>query len=260
MRRGRLVGFLGVVVTATLALAGCTSGPVQKGGSSQTSAPLSTSTPPTGRPAGVLGAVAAATVAPSSGPDLGNCKSGTVSLTVTSPDDSTCVTPGSELIVTFDPSHVAIGVDSGWTGQPTVNNGSVLGLTGSSEEGSNLVGTAKALTVGTATLLAFFSQQCSAGDSTPCTIPPQGVLRLHVSVVTPCTSQPNYIERMTEPGLLPSATEVCMGTLSDFPHEVGIGSGECTQIALASNNPGYDVLARPASALKDVITQAGPGC
>jgi hypothetical protein len=51
-----------------------------------------------------------------------------------------------------------------------------------------------------------------------------------------------------------------MDSLSNFPQEVGIGSGECTQIALAADNPGYDVLARPALILKDVITQAGPGC
>ena len=72
---------------------------------------------------------------------------------------------------------------------------------------------------------------------------------------------------MTEPGLLSAATEVwnanltnCTSTLPNFPQEVGIGQGECTQIALANDNPGYDVLARPASPLKDVITQAGPGC
>jgi hypothetical protein len=72
---------------------------------------------------------------------------------------------------------------------------------------------------------------------------------------------------MTEPGIAPSATEVwnadmtnCTSTLSDFPQTVGIGAGECTQISLASANLGYDVLARPAVPLKDVITQAGPGC
>ena len=86
---------------------------------------------------------------------------------------------------------------------------------------------------------------------------------------TECTAQltTHYIERMTEPGLVATATEVwnanltnCTQALADFPQTVGVGAGECTQIALATDNPGYDVLATPAPPLEDVITQAGPGC
>jgi hypothetical protein len=76
-----------------------------------------------------------------------------------------------------------------------------------------------------------------------------------------------YLERMTEGGLAASATQVwnanlgnCTSTLANFPQTVGIGPGECTKIALANDNPGYNVLAFPAPPLKDVIAQAGPGC
>ena len=41
---------------------------------------------------------------------------------------------------------------------------------------------------------------------------------------------------------------------------VGQASGECTTIALASSNPGYDVNQVPAPPLRDVIESAGPGC
>lgn len=117
--------------------------------------------------------------------------------------------------------------------------------------------------------LALLAASCAANPASQVSKTSQGVGGVSSTPTTACTLHwtNKYIERMTEPGLLPSATEVwnanlanCTSTLSSFPQEVGFGSGECTQIALASDNPGYDVLARPASALKDVITQAGPGC
>jgi hypothetical protein len=37
-------------------------------------------------------------------------------------------------------------------------------------------------------------------------------------------------------------------------------AGNCTQVALAASNPGYDENATPAAPLKKVIAEAGPGC
>jgi hypothetical protein len=37
-------------------------------------------------------------------------------------------------------------------------------------------------------------------------------------------------------------------------------AGNCTQVALASSNPGYNPDATPAPPLKHVIAEAGPGC
>lgn len=77
----------------------------------------------------------------------------------------------------------------------------------------------------------------------------------------------DYIERTTEPGLQASALEIgnvddvnCTDSLSDFQAQAGQADGECTAIALASKNPGYNVDTVPAPPLKDVIESAGPGC
>lgn len=77
----------------------------------------------------------------------------------------------------------------------------------------------------------------------------------------------DYIERDDDPGAPALAGEIgnvdlanCTPSLSDFVAEAGQSPGECTTIALASDNPGYDVNATPAPPLKDVIMSAGPGC
>lgn len=52
----------------------------------------------------------------------------------------------------------------------------------------------------------------------------------------------------------------CSDSLADFRQTAGQADGECTTIALASSNPGYDPDAVPAPPLKHVIEAAGPGC
>jgi hypothetical protein len=97
-------------------------------------------------------------------------------------NSSICMDVGATLTVTFDDSHVGIGQNGGWLGPAQIDNSSVASLTGGSSDGSQLVATVKAVATGTATVSAYFSQQCSSGDSTPCTIPPQGMLRLVITV------------------------------------------------------------------------------
>lgn len=77
----------------------------------------------------------------------------------------------------------------------------------------------------------------------------------------------DYIVRDSDPGASVTAGEIgnvdfanCTDSLSDFAATAGQASGECTTIALASKNPGYNVNAVPAPPLKDVIQSAGPGC
>ena len=77
----------------------------------------------------------------------------------------------------------------------------------------------------------------------------------------------DYLVRTTQPGMPASAQEIgnvdlahCMPTIQDFAKTAGTASGECTQIALASDNLGYDVNASPAPTLRKVITDTGPGC
>ncbi|MBR7838034.1 hypothetical protein KDL01_32475 [Actinospica durhamensis] len=52
----------------------------------------------------------------------------------------------------------------------------------------------------------------------------------------------------------------CVTELSEFQQTAGQGAGECTTIAWAKDNPGYDANSVPAPPLKDVIESAGPGC
>jgi hypothetical protein len=103
---------------------------------------------------------------------------------VQTPRGELCVHVGTTVIVTFDASHAGIGTFGGWLGLARVDNGSIASLIGSSADGNQLVATLKAVAAGTATVSAYFSQRCSNGDSTPCTIPPQGVLRLTITVVS----------------------------------------------------------------------------
>ncbi len=77
----------------------------------------------------------------------------------------------------------------------------------------------------------------------------------------------DYLVRTTEPGLAASAQEIgnvdfsdCTPTLQDFAQTAGQAQGECTTIARASRNPGYDVNATPAPPLRRMIMRAGPGC
>jgi hypothetical protein len=77
----------------------------------------------------------------------------------------------------------------------------------------------------------------------------------------------DYIVRDSGPGTAALASEIgnvdysaCASSLSTFRQEAGQAGGECTTIALASRNPGYNVSAVPAPPLKDVIMSAGPGC
>jgi hypothetical protein len=77
----------------------------------------------------------------------------------------------------------------------------------------------------------------------------------------------DYIVRDAEPGL-PALAQVignvdlanCTPTLQDFAQTAGQAQGECTSIALASANPGYNVNASPAPPLRKVLMRAGPGC
>jgi hypothetical protein len=77
----------------------------------------------------------------------------------------------------------------------------------------------------------------------------------------------DYIVRDDDPGAGVLADEIgnvdyvnCVSSLADFAATAGQAQGECTTIALASDNPGYNVNATPAPPLKHVIESAGPGC
>jgi hypothetical protein len=77
----------------------------------------------------------------------------------------------------------------------------------------------------------------------------------------------DYIVRTTEPGVPAAAQEIgnvdlgnCTPALADFAQTAGQAQGECTTIARARANRGYDVNAVPAPPLRRVLASAGPGC
>jgi hypothetical protein len=77
----------------------------------------------------------------------------------------------------------------------------------------------------------------------------------------------DYIVRTTEPGTQATAQEIgnvdlgnCTPALQDFAETAGQAQGECTTIARARANRGYDVNAVPAPPLRRVLERAGPGC
>jgi hypothetical protein len=81
------------------------------------------------------------------------------------------------------------------------------------------------------------------------------------------TTSFDYIVRTVAPGTPTFAEEIgnvdyadCTGSLADFAATAGQGHGECTTIALASANAGYNVNDTPAPSLKGVLESAGPGC
>jgi hypothetical protein len=170
-----------------------TSSPPANCVSPDTAGPTSTTTPSTGSlpqisaPTTVASTTPpttpAPTFVPTTLPPSNDCASGSASIPVKTSSTSICVDVGATLTVTFDYSHVSTGPVAGWIGPAKIDNTSVASLTKSSSHGSQMVATLKAVAPGTATVSAYFSQECSSGGSTPCTVPPQGWLRLVITVI-----------------------------------------------------------------------------
>ena len=94
-----------------------------------------------------------------------------------------CLVEGSTLIVIFDKSHAAVGRPGPW-GRPLVQaQGSVVHIRSAMKKGHQLIVQLTARQPGTTTVIAGFGQECAAGDTTPCTIPPQAILSVPVTVV-----------------------------------------------------------------------------
>jgi hypothetical protein len=115
-------------------------------------------------------------------PAQSNCASGNVSYTVSANSDSTCVKLGARLTVTFDSLGWWGGYGSWSDSSPTISDNSIL--TGSSYAPSGSTATAEfnAVGTGTATVVAQFDVTCAPADTTPCTVPPQALETLTVTV------------------------------------------------------------------------------
>ena len=87
--------------------------------------------------------------------------------------------------------------------------------------------------------------------------------------VAVCTlsPSPDLLVRHQVPGLQDDAQILgsadladCTPTLDSLPSSSPLGPGFCTWVALSSDNPGYNVDARPAAPLRKVIEAFGAGC
>lgn len=52
----------------------------------------------------------------------------------------------------------------------------------------------------------------------------------------------------------------CVPTLDDWKATEPTGTGHCSKIAWADDNPGYDENAKPAAPLEHVLDEVGPAC
>lgn len=82
---------------------------------------------------------------------------------------------------------------------------------------------------------------------------------------TPTCTDPgqDVIVRIVAPGVEPTAQRLgyyCGTTEQQVATTSPTGVGFCTQVALASDNPGYDADATPAPPLKGVTTSVGGSC
>jgi hypothetical protein len=95
-----------------------------------------------------------------------------------------CLVSGATLTISFDKSHAAIGVPGPW-GRPLVQAepAGIVHIRSARKRGHLLIVRLTARKPGTATVIAGFGQECAAGDTTPCTIPPQAILSVPVTVV-----------------------------------------------------------------------------
>jgi hypothetical protein len=120
---------------------------------------------------------------PTTPTDLSSCKSGQVAYTESMTTGFACLTTGSTLTVTFVSSGGWSGHGSWSRSPPTISDNAVL--TGRTYRASGDQATAvfAAVEPGTATITAQFDVRCAAGDTTPCTVPPQALQVLTVAVV-----------------------------------------------------------------------------
>jgi hypothetical protein len=127
------------------------------------------------------------------------------------------------------------------------------------------------LVVAVAAVIAIAVVALNRGSGSSPAAPPAASVSTQAAVASPgaCKLKTtfDYIVRDNLPGASVQASEIgnvdlanCAPALSDFAATAGQASGECTTIALASDNPGYNVNEVPAPPLKEVIESAGPGC
>ncbi len=113
------------------------------------------------------------------------CHSGAFALTASlaTLPPSVCVRTGATLTVTFDKAPGGLGRPGPWTTPPvSVEDGSVLGLRSHAQRGHLLTAVLAPRATGSTAVSAHFDEECAGTESTPCTIPPQNMISVNVTV------------------------------------------------------------------------------
>jgi hypothetical protein len=175
----RWVVFL-ILALATGALAACsTSRVTQSLRSSASQAPLVNAT--TEVPPGY-------TVPPATSSVPQDCQSGSVTVTasLSKPPPPICLHDGATLTAVFDKSAGGLGVPGPWGVPPLgVTPDGILTVSSTTQSGDRLTAVFATRTAGSATVSGYYDNECGAGETTPCTIPPLSTISLTVTVVSP---------------------------------------------------------------------------
>jgi len=133
-------------------------------------------------------------------------------------------------------------------------------------------------TVGAATTTSSKPLPVSASASSASTPPPAAPsisspapapVAAPATSAASCMPTEDLIERDIVPGQQPTAftlgnvglmTGQCKATVDTLADTVADKPGFCSQLARAADNSGYNIDAVPATPLRKVIAQAGPGC
>jgi len=106
-----------------------------------------------------------------------------------------------------------------------------------------------------------------AAASKPATHSPSPAAKAAPSPTCDMTKEPNVLVWYKVPGLQDSAQllggwspETCKSSVDQIMAGSPTGDGYCTEIAMASDNPGYNADATPAKPLKHVIEAIGGSC
>jgi hypothetical protein len=124
---------------------------------------------------------------PTTASNPSDCQSGSVALAVSlgAAQRSVCLRTGATLTVLFDKSgRGGMGLPQQWAVPPIRQDQPILSVISTSPRGSSLTAVFKAETPGSTTVYANYEEGCSAATTTPCTVPPLGMLALDVTVVS----------------------------------------------------------------------------
>jgi hypothetical protein len=141
------------------------------------------STVPSGSPSATAPVVTTTSV-PAVGPKSqpASCQPTPSPIEVSTGSTMACIRVGAVLSVAFTHAVEFSGVPGGWIGGATSSDPTLVAVDSSAATGATLTAAVRGVAPGTAIVTVSFENGCSAGTTTPCTIPPQGQESITVQV------------------------------------------------------------------------------